>query len=162
MTSLLYMYETDEAVWHYAVADAQKESKISLDATAQWYLGITLMTNIRVQKKHGGTRTSFLEITPQADFHQALLETKHLTKCSELRRVADGCLLTCGLFPKRFERIGIKSNWLEQTGKTSYFTLAETDNDERSRLVGESFAGLVGVLHFLRKTKKSHLRLVVG
>ncbi len=132
--------DTQTALWHRLVNEAQRRAGHELDETLESYLVFVLMRHLRDQglgREAMALQYLHAQTTPGPRGHQQLQET------------GDHCLLLAGLFPERARRRRVPVTYYIDLGRGAYRDLGDLLRAGIAELYGqlaEGFESLVDVL----------------
>lgn len=150
--SAIVTQPTTTALWHSLILDAEQACKQTLDSEIESYLVFLLMRFTQESQFAGKIMAmEFLEGMQASGKQQQV----------KLRDVADGCLLTSGLFPQHARRRQVTVRYYMDIGRSAYLQLALACGDALAAMYHElagKFAALMDVLHAVRELSGEHQR----
>ena len=137
----IHTAETETALFHRLVIDAEQHAHISLSENLESYLVFLLQ---RFHKNPHGL------YEPMALKHLHAEAESGRCRQDGLRDTGDSCLMLAGLFPEQAKRRMVNISYFVRLGRSSYHALASTLKQSHAELyqhICHGFGAMLDVLH---------------
>ncbi len=140
------------ADWQKLVSEAEAKMGVSLDQDMESYLVFTLMRYT--------SRPDMASRVMALDYLEAMQNTGSASQ-TQMREVADQCLLLTGLFPARAQRRRVSITYYVDLGRSAYQHLAENlaSMTELYSRMAQQFVQAMDTLHAIRQLGEGNLQL---